>query len=86
TDFRSFYYDTALSSSIPQLMALLEFADPCKILFGSDVPYAPLPVVIDTTKSLDSFFQKNKIDKYANLWQSINRGNAKILFPDKIQD
>ncbi|CAF1243752.1 unnamed protein product [Adineta steineri] len=86
TDFRSFYYDTALSSSIPQLMALLEFADPCKILFGSDVPYAPLPAVIDTTKSLDSFFQKNKIGKYENLWQNINRGNAKILFPDKIQD
>ncbi|CAF1492361.1 unnamed protein product [Adineta steineri] len=54
TDFRSFYYDTALSSTIPQLMALLEFDDPCKILFDSDVPYTPLPVVINVTKKLDS--------------------------------
>ncbi|CAF1483193.1 unnamed protein product [Adineta steineri] len=54
TDFRSFYYDTALSSTIPQFMTLLEFADPCKILFDSDIPYAPLPVVIDVAKKLDS--------------------------------
>ncbi|CAF1483230.1 unnamed protein product [Adineta steineri] len=54
TDFRSFYYDTALSLTIPQLMTLLGFADPCKILFDSDIPYTPLPVVINVTKKLDS--------------------------------
>ncbi|CAF1483841.1 unnamed protein product [Adineta steineri] len=54
TDFRSFYYDTALSLTILQLMALLEFADTCKILFDSDIPYTPLPVTIDVTKKLDS--------------------------------
>ncbi len=85
-DFRSFYYDTALSSSVPQLKALLEFADPSKILFGSDLPYAPLAAIIDVTKDLDAFFQKNKIDEHKNLWENINRENAKILFPDKIKD
>ncbi|CAF4397786.1 unnamed protein product [Adineta steineri] len=54
TDFRSFYYDTALSSTIPRFMTLLEFADPCKILFDSDIPYTPLPVAINVTEKLDS--------------------------------
>jgi predicted TIM-barrel fold metal-dependent hydrolase len=83
-DFRSFYYDIALSSSVIQLQALLEFADPTKILFGSDVPYAPLPAVLDFTNNLDDFFLKNKPDQ--NLWQLINRDNAKLLFPDKVKD
>ena len=86
TDFRSFYYDMALSSSVPQLKALLEFADPSKILFGSDIPYAPLPAALDFTNNLDTFFVNNKLDQDDNLLQSINRENAKILFPDKIQD
>ena len=85
-DFRSFYYDTALSSSAPQLQALLEFADPSKILFGSDVPYAPLPSVLDFTKGLDTFFLDNKLDARKNLLQAINRENAKNLFPDKFKD
>ena len=42
-DFRSFYFDTALSTSDIQLQALTQFADSSKILFGSDVPYAPFP-------------------------------------------
>ncbi|KAK5996380.1 6-methylsalicylic acid decarboxylase [Cladobotryum mycophilum] len=36
-----FYYDLALSTSRPQLAALLEFTTPSKILYGSDFPYAP---------------------------------------------
>jgi len=83
-DFRSFYYDTALSSSTPQLQALLEFADPSKILFGSDIPYAPSPAVMQITQNLDKFLLKNKSDE--NLWQAINHKNAKRLFPNKVQD
>jgi 6-methylsalicylate decarboxylase len=85
-DFRSFYYDTTLSSSAPQLRALLEFADPSKILFGSDVPYAPVPTIRDFTNSLDTFFLNNKLDQHKNLLQAINRENAKNLFPDKFKD
>lgn len=36
-----FYYDLALSTSNPQLQALLAFADPSRIVYGSDFPYAP---------------------------------------------
>lgn len=36
-----FYYDLALSTSTPQLKALEAFADPERILYGSDFPYAP---------------------------------------------
>jgi predicted TIM-barrel fold metal-dependent hydrolase len=65
-DFRSFYFDTALTSSIPQLQVLLEFVDTSKILFDSDIPYAPLPAILQITKNLDKFFVKNKSDE--NLW------------------
>ena len=37
---RSFYFDLALSSSGPQLSALLNFCDSRQLLFGSDWPYA----------------------------------------------
>jgi predicted TIM-barrel fold metal-dependent hydrolase len=84
-DFRSFYFDTALSASPPQLEALLAFADPSKILFGSDIPYAPLPAVEHITKNLDHFFL-NKSDQHKEILQAINHGNAKRLFPNKVKD
>lgn len=39
--FRRFYFDTALSASAPAIAGLKAFADPSRILFGSDFPYAP---------------------------------------------
>lgn len=41
-DFRSFYFDTALSSSPAALPTLLAFAEPGRVTFGSDWPFAPL--------------------------------------------
>ncbi len=84
-DFRSFYYDTALSASAPQLHALLEFVGPSKILFGSDIPYAPPPAVSYITKDLDKFFL-GKSHEYENIWRAINHENAKHLFPNKVQN
>lgn len=40
-DFRTFYFDTALSSSPAALPTLLAFAAPGHITFGSDWPFAP---------------------------------------------
>ena len=37
---RTFYFDLALSSSGPQLSALLNFTDARHLLYGSDWPYA----------------------------------------------
>ena len=39
-DLRGFWFDTALSANGPTLAALLAFAAPERILFGSDWPYA----------------------------------------------
>lgn len=85
-DFRSFYFDTAISGSAPQLAALLEFADPKKIIFGTDLPYAPLPAISNTTNDLDQFFLNKKSDKYQQIWQDINYENAKALFPNRFKD
>lgn len=86
SDFRSFYYDTALSSSVSQLKALLEFADHSKILFGSDIPYASLPTSLFITKGLDHFFKERDSEEFKTLWQQINWKNAKALFPHKFKD
>ncbi|CAM2728092.1 unnamed protein product [Rotaria socialis] len=87
SDLRSFYFDTALSSSVPQLKALLEFADPSKILFGSDVPYASFPLSLYMTKCFDCFFKYNyNKRKHKDVWNNINRNNAKALFIRKITD
>ena len=86
TDFRSFYYDTALSSSASQLKALLEFADHSKILFGSDVPYASLPTSLFMTKGLDYFFKEKSTEEFRTLRERINWRNAKALFPHKFKD
>jgi predicted TIM-barrel fold metal-dependent hydrolase len=85
-DFRSFYFDTALSGSASQLHALLQFADPSKILFGSDIPYLPFTGVDHITKRLDNFFLKSKSDEHEKIWQAINHNNAKRLFPNKVKD
>jgi predicted TIM-barrel fold metal-dependent hydrolase len=53
-DLRSFYFDTALSSSPAALPSLLAFAKPGHVLFGSDWPYAPAPAVSYFTGQLDA--------------------------------
>lgn len=44
-DFKSFYYDTALSAWGPNLAAMDKFVLPTQILFGTDFPgeWAGLP-------------------------------------------
>ncbi len=53
-DFRSFYFDTALSGTPAALPSLLAFAKPGHVLFGSDWPFAPAPVVAYFTGLLDA--------------------------------
>jgi hypothetical protein len=38
---RRFYYDVALSASPAALPSLLEVADPGRITYGTDFPFAP---------------------------------------------
>ncbi|HEY5834398.1 amidohydrolase family protein [Streptomyces sp.] len=46
---RGLYYDIALSANQHALAALLTVTDPSHLLFGSDYPFAPEPVVRDNT-------------------------------------
>ncbi|MFC9688298.1 amidohydrolase family protein [Kribbella sp. NPDC056951] len=73
-DFRSFYFDTALSSSLAALPSLLAFAEPSHILFGSDWPFAPVVANQYFANGLDT-----GVDA-ANL-AAINHTNAQVLFP-----
>jgi 6-methylsalicylate decarboxylase len=72
---RRFYYDTALSSSPYALPALLSFADPSHIAFGTDWPYATKKAATHFTRLLDGF-PLTDFHRHA-----IARGNAEKLFP-----
>ncbi len=74
--FRRFYFDTALSSGPLALPSLQAFADPARILFGSDYPYAPGGISESFTAMLDG---SELLTPPAIA--AINRGNAGALFP-----
>ncbi|MGO1075475.1 amidohydrolase family protein [Inquilinus sp. CA228] len=73
---RGLYYDLA-GFPLPRLLpALLQIADPGRILYGSDWPFTPLPIVArlaqaqDTTTLLDDATRRRVL-----------HGNALTLFP-----
>ncbi|VWB42949.1 2-hydroxy-1-naphthoic acid nonoxidative decarboxylase [Burkholderia lata] len=72
---RTFYFDTALSSpsALPSLTA---FAQPDRVLYGSDFPYAPPAVSTSFTHAQDAYAALGA-DRYA----AINHANALPLFP-----
>lgn len=74
--FRSFYWDTALSSGEYAFGALTRFADPARILYGSDFPYAPPQVGTRFTEILDT-----ESGLTAQQSRAIDSGNARALFP-----
>lgn len=71
---RQFYFDLALSSSPYALPALLAFADPSRITYGSDWPFAPQARSLHFAGLLDEFVLTPE-QRYA-----IDRGNAEALF------
>jgi predicted TIM-barrel fold metal-dependent hydrolase len=70
------YYDTALSPSEYALAALLKLVPHTQILFGSDFPMAPAPLVKAEVSSLEA---SGVLDEDAHT--AIDRGNALALFP-----
>ena len=52
---RQFYFDVALSSGAPTLAALMAFAAPGHVLFGTDWPYAAPPVVDHFLTEFDGY-------------------------------
>ncbi|MFA7679743.1 MAG: amidohydrolase family protein [Pigmentiphaga sp.] len=73
---KHFWYDTALSPGAQTLGALTAVADPQRILFGSDWPYAPETMTADSISSLNA---EGLLSNEA--LSSIERGNALQLFP-----
>ena len=70
-----FYYDTALSSTSAAFPSLLAVADPSRILFGSDFPFAPVRAV----KYMRTEYEAMRLPP--TLRAGIDRGNAEALFP-----
>jgi predicted TIM-barrel fold metal-dependent hydrolase len=77
-DLRSFYFDTALSSSPAALPSLLAFARPERILFGSDWPFAPQQAGQYFAAALDAY----PVDEATR--SAINHGNAQPLFGSRL--
>ncbi|MCX6499493.1 MAG: amidohydrolase family protein [Arthrobacter sp.] len=77
---RRFYYDVALSASPAALPSLLEVADPGRILYGTDFPFAPSPAI----DILNMQYENYPLDPA--LRAAIDRGNAMALFPRLTED
>jgi 6-methylsalicylate decarboxylase len=76
TYVRRFHYDTALSPSPFAMAALKELVDPSHILFGSDFPFAPAPLIgmeVACLGRLNAFEEKTRV--------GIGRDHALGLFP-----
>ncbi len=75
-DLRKFYFDTALSSNPITLRALLQYAEPGHVLFGSDFPFAPPEWSAALTRQLDEYpdYTPGQLD-------AIDRTSAETLFP-----
>lgn len=73
-DFRTFYFDTALSSSPAALPTLLAFARPGHVLFGSDWPFAPTPACQYFAQGLDTGLDPATA-------AAVDHANAAALFP-----
>jgi 6-methylsalicylate decarboxylase len=73
-DLTSFYFDTALSGAGAGMATLREFANPERILFGTDFPYAPG----DASVYFGTHLNISEPDVQAR----IGRDNAAALFPE----
>ncbi|GCD35433.1 amidohydrolase [Streptomyces chrestomyceticus JCM 4735] len=75
-DLKRFYFDTALSASPSALPALLAFAKPGHILYGSDWPFAP-----QEAGSYYNHFLETYPDFTPGQQEAVNRKSAEALFP-----
>ncbi|MEC3974459.1 amidohydrolase family protein [Amycolatopsis sp. H20-H5] len=76
--FRRFYFDTALSSGLSTIPSLMAFADPSRILFGSDFPYAPGGPAEQFTAALDASTDLSDVAHAA-----IDHDNAASILPSR---
>jgi predicted TIM-barrel fold metal-dependent hydrolase len=77
TYFKRLYFDTAQATHPAPLHALMQVADPDKVLFGSDFPFARNLGVVE--QSLQGVAEFDGFD--ATLRRKVERENALALFP-----
>ncbi|MFG2222471.1 amidohydrolase family protein [Streptomyces sp. NPDC048644] len=75
-DLKRFHFDTALAAGPSALPALLAFAEPGHVLYGSDWPFAP-----QEAGSYYNHFLETYPDFTPGQAEAINRGSAETLFP-----
>jgi predicted TIM-barrel fold metal-dependent hydrolase len=75
-DFKSFYYETALSAYETNLLAMERFVGPGHILFGTDCPAVSAEMAGWYTQNLQNFYA-NEPDKLNGIMYE----NALKLFP-----
>ncbi len=73
--YRSFYFDVAISTAPDTLAALLAFAEKTHLLYGSDFPYTQPESVRFYTRQLDA------TDMDPQVRDGLNHANAESLFP-----
>ncbi len=73
---KKLYYDIALSATPYVFPSLLELVDPSHILFGSDHPFLPEPLITSIIREFENYQGFN-----ANIRKIIERENALALFP-----
>lgn len=72
TQFDKLYFDTANAANPAALAGLRAFANPRRILFGTDYPYVPLAREVDDLARADMSPQQRR---------AIERDNALLLMP-----
>ncbi|HEX3786658.1 MAG TPA: amidohydrolase family protein [Pseudonocardiaceae bacterium] len=75
-DFRTFYFETALSGFETNLIALENFVPAEQILFGTDFPAVPPEVAGWYTTNVDNYFAGRP-----ELLDQVMYGNARTLLP-----
>ena len=73
---RRFWFDIANAAGAQVIRSLETVADPDRILFGSDWPYVPDAVIVDTIRDVEA-----AVTGQAQRSAAIGRGNAERLFP-----
>lgn len=80
---RSFWFDTALTPSDYAMPALLELADPGRIVYGSDHPYVTAEKATGFAARLDAYALEGAAAATAGtvLHEAVDHGNAERLLP-----